>query len=127
MITASERAAKPAFDTLGHLRKSGLTVERRKNGAADESRAAQARQDGAAEPLHGDAAAIDDGGFGSVRRKRWFMTEVDEARFASFMSSACRTQIRRPPNPATVTFLRAAASGVPGRRRKIRVSDAQGA
>ncbi len=37
-----------------------------KNGAADQSRAAQTCENCTAEPLHGDAAAIDDRGFRSV-------------------------------------------------------------
>jgi hypothetical protein len=61
LVAGAKRAAQRAFDALGHFGKGHFAVERRKNGAADQGRAAQTGQNGAAEPLHGDAAAIDDG------------------------------------------------------------------
>ena len=115
LVTGSERAAKSAFDALGYPRKGGFTIERRKNGAANKSRAAQACKNGAAEPLHGDAAAVDDGGFGSVRQKRRLMTKVNDPRLASSISTACCVQSAVPQIPATGETLRIPASDALGR------------
>ena len=53
-------AAQRELHALGNGGEIALAVERRKNGAAHESRAAQTGQDCAAEPLHRHAAAIDE-------------------------------------------------------------------
>jgi hypothetical protein len=66
LVVGAERAAQRAFDAFRHLGKGHFAVERRKNGAADESRAAQTGQDGAAEPLHRNTAAIDHRGFRAI-------------------------------------------------------------
>ena len=55
----ADGAAQRALDPLGHGGEIGLAVERRKNGAAHQGRAADAGQDRAGKPLHRDAAAID--------------------------------------------------------------------
>ena len=57
---AADGAAQRAFDPLGNGGEVGLAVERRKNGAAHQSRAAHAGENRAGEPLHRDATAIDD-------------------------------------------------------------------
>jgi hypothetical protein len=66
----------------------GPAVERRKNGSADVSRAAQTREDRAAEPLYGDAAAIDHRGLGADDGKRGLMTEIDHPGLAPIAASA---------------------------------------
>ena len=58
----------------------GLAVERRKNGAAHQGRAADAGQDRAGKPLHRDAAAIDDAAGAAVDRKRRLVAEIDGRR-----------------------------------------------
>ena len=87
-IIGAECAAQRAFDALRHPGKGHFAVERRKNGAADEGRAAQAGQDGAAEPLYGHAAAVDHRGFRAVDRKRGLVAEIDHADLASIAASA---------------------------------------
>ena len=57
-IGCSGPPRKRHLHALGHRCEMALAVERRKNGAAHESCAAKTGQNGAAEPLHGDAAAI---------------------------------------------------------------------
>src|SRR6202035_3310008 len=83
LVVGAERAAQRALDPFRHLGEGHLAVEGRKNGAADESCAAQTRQDGAAKPLYGDAAAVDDSGFGSVDGKRRLVTKIDDPGLAS--------------------------------------------
>ncbi|GLR92027.1 hypothetical protein GCM10007857_87450 [Bradyrhizobium iriomotense] len=77
-IIGAERAAQHAFDALRHLGKSHFAVERSENGAADQGRAAQSGQDRAAEPLYGDATAIDDGSFGTIDGKRRLVAEIND-------------------------------------------------
>ena len=98
MVAGTERAAQPAFHALGHPCKGGFAVERRKNGAADKGRAAQAGKNGAAEPLHGHAAAVDYGGFGSIGGKWRLMAKINDPGLASAMPTACRAQNGSPPN-----------------------------
>ena len=64
---AADGAAQRGFDALRHGREIGLAVERCENGAAHEGGAAQTGQNGAAEPLHRDAAAVDQAG--GLRRR----------------------------------------------------------
>ena len=87
-VIGAERAAQRALDALRHLGKGHFAVQRRKNGAADESRAAQTGQDGAAKPLYGDAAAIDHRGFGAIDGKRRLVTEIDDPGLASVAAPA---------------------------------------
>jgi len=87
-VIGTECAAQRALDALGNLGKCHFAVERRKNGAADESRAAQTGQDGAAKPLHGDAAAIDHRGFGAIDGKRRLVTEINDPGLASVAAAA---------------------------------------
>src|SRR5216684_438242 len=82
-VVGAERAAQRALDALRHLGERHFAVERRKNGAADQSCAAQTRQDGAAEPLHGDAAAIDHRGFGAIDGKWRLVTKINDPGLAS--------------------------------------------
>ena len=88
LVVGAEPAAQRAFDALGNLGEGHLAVERRKNGAADQSCAAQTRQDGAAEPLYGDAAAIDHRGFGAVNGKRRLVAEIDDPGLAPVAAPA---------------------------------------
>ncbi len=87
-VVGAERAAQRAFDAFRHLGEGHFAVERRKNGAADESCAAQTGQNGAAKPLHRDAAAIDHRGFGTIDGKRRLVTEVDDPGLASVAAPA---------------------------------------
>ena len=88
VVIGAECAAQRALDALGNLGEGHLAVERRKNGAADQSRAAQTGQDGAAKPLYGDAAAIDHRGFGAIDGKRRLVTEIDDPGLASVAAPA---------------------------------------
>ena len=87
-VVHAERAAQRALDAFRNLGKGHLTVERGKNGAADEGRAAETGQDGTAKPLHGDAAAIDHRGLGTIDRKRRLMTKIDDPGLASVAPAA---------------------------------------
>src|SRR6185295_4185097 len=89
-----------AFDALRHLGKCHFAVERRKNGAADESRAAQTGQDSAAKPLYGDPAAIDHRSLGAIDGKWRLVTEIDDPGLASIAAPAWRllAQPCVPPN-----------------------------
>ena len=86
------------FDPLRDGGEIGLAVERRKNGAAHQGRAAKAGQDRAAEPLHRDAAAIDDAAGspstesgGSLPRSM-----VSDPLSTGVGCAACRDPTRRP-------------------------------
>jgi hypothetical protein len=87
-IAAAEGTAQRTFDPLRHPGERHFAIERRKNGAANEGRAAQTGQDGAAKPLHGNAASIDHRGFGTVDGKRRLVTEIDDPGFASMPAPA---------------------------------------
>ena len=64
----AERAAQGDLDPLRQRGEIGLAVERCENGAAHEGGAAQRGQDRAGEPLHRDAAAVDQRAFAAVDR-----------------------------------------------------------
>ncbi len=81
---APQRALNPFRDT-GEGR---FSVERRENGPANQGRAAQSGQYGPAEPLHGDAAAIDDRGFGAIGGKWRLMAKVDYPDLAAIRAPA---------------------------------------
>ena len=87
-VVGAERTAQRALDAFRYLGKGHFAVERRKNGAADQSRAAQTGQDGAAKPLYGDAAAIDHRGFGAIDGKRRLVTKIDDPGLASVAAPA---------------------------------------
>ena len=87
-VIGAERAAQRAFDAFRHLGKGHFAVQRRKNGAADQSCAAQTGQDSAAEPLYGDAAAIDHRGLGAIDGKRRLVTEINDPGLASVAAPA---------------------------------------
>ena len=103
-IVGAERPAQRAFDALRHLGKGHFAVERRKNGAADESRAAQTGQDSAAKPLYGDTAAIDHRSLGAIDGKRRLVTEIDDPDLASIAAPAWRllAQPCVPPNSINI-------------------------
>ena len=88
LVIGAERAAQGPLDAFGNLGKGHFAVKRGENGAADESRAAQARQDGAAEPLYGNAAAVDHRGLGAVNGKRRLMAEIDHPSLAPVSAPA---------------------------------------
>ena len=88
LVIGAERAAQRALDPFRHLGKGHFAVEGSKNGAADKGCAAQAGQDGAAKPLHRDAAAIDHRGFGTINGKRRLVTEINDPGLASVAAPA---------------------------------------
>ena len=88
LVVGAERAAQRAFDPFRHLGEGHFAVERRKNGAADEGRAAQTSQNGAAKPLYGDAAAIDHRGLGAINGKRRLVTKINDPGLASVAAPA---------------------------------------
>jgi hypothetical protein len=88
LVVGAERAAQRALDALGNLGEGHFAVERGKNSAADQSRAAQAGKDGAAEPLYGDAAAVDHRGLGTVNGKRRLMAEINDPGLAPVSAPA---------------------------------------
>jgi len=71
------RAAQRELHALGNGGEIALPVQRRENGAAHESRAAQTGQNCAAEPLHRYAPAIDEVAGFPVNGQRRLMAEVD--------------------------------------------------
>ncbi len=87
-VVGAECAAQRALDALRHLGKGHFAVERRKNGAADQSCAAQTSQDGAAKPLYGDTAAIDHRGLGAIDGKWRLVTEINDPGLASVAAPA---------------------------------------
>src|SRR4029079_11188268 len=72
-----DRTTQCALDALGDAGVIGLTVKRRKNGAAHQGCAADARQNRAGKPLHRDATTIDDAAGAAVDRKRRLVAEID--------------------------------------------------
>ena len=95
----ADGAAQRALDPLRHGGEIGLAVERRKNGAAHQSRAADAGQDRAGKPLHRNAAAIDDAAGAAIDRKRRLVAEID-GRIRS--GSVCaRPGVIQPLSPCT--------------------------
>ena len=72
----ADRAAQRDLDPLRHGREIGLAVERCENGAAHESSAAKTRQDGPAEPLDRNPAAVDLAMGLAVHGKRRLVAEV---------------------------------------------------
>ena len=88
LVVGAERAAQRTLDPLRHLGKGHFAVQRRKNGAADQSCAAQTSQDGAAKPLYGDAAAIDHRSFGAVDGKGRLVTKINDPGLASVAAPA---------------------------------------
>ena len=87
-VVHAERAAQRALDAFRNLGKGHFTVEGSENGAADEGRAAQTSQDGTTKPLHGDAAAIDHRGFGTIDGKRRLVTKIYDPGLASIAAPA---------------------------------------
>src|SRR3981081_324973 len=76
-----------------------LGVRGAENGAAHQGRPAQAGQDRAAEPLDGDAPAIDPDAGLAVDRQRRLVTEVDSRRIVARpvrAAPAHMVQVRRP-------------------------------
>src|SRR5205807_7996962 len=101
LVVGAERAAQRTFDTFRNLGKGHFAIERSEYGPTDQGRAAQTCQDGAAEPLHGDAAAVDDSGLGTIDRKRRLVPEIDDPGFTPVAAPACRRVVQTtvPPIP----------------------------
>ena len=101
---APNAPAQRALDALRHLGKGHFAVERRKNGAADEGRAAQTGQDRAAKPLYGDTAAIDHRSLGAIDGKWRLVTEINDPDLASIAAPAWRllAQPCVPPNSINI-------------------------
>ena len=87
-VIGAERAAQRTLDAFRHLGKGHFAVQRRKNGAADESCAAQTGQDSAAKPLDRDTAAIDYRGLGAIDGKRRLVTEINDPGLTSVAAPA---------------------------------------
>src|SRR6202012_6047229 len=83
VVIGAEAAAQRALLAVRDLREGHFAGQRRKTGAADESRAAQTGQDSTAKPLYGDAAAVDHRGFGTVDGKRRLRSRINDPRLAS--------------------------------------------
>ena len=83
LVIRAERAAQRTLDPLRYFGKRHFAVEGCENGAADQGRAAQTGEDGSAKPLHGDAAAIDHCGFGTIHGERRFVTKINDPGLAS--------------------------------------------
>ena len=97
-------AAQRGLDAFRHGREIGLAVERRENGAAHQGRAAKAGQDRAAEPLDGDAAAIDQIAGLAVDRQRRLRCRDRCARHPrshEMRRVACRDPSPTSPPPAS--------------------------
>ena len=94
----AERAAQRDLDALRQRREIGFAVERRENGAAHQSSAAQRGQNRAGKPLHRDAAAIDVGASAAVDRQRRLVAELDGVGMPRSICAArpCMVQARRP-------------------------------
>ena len=73
----ADGAAERVLDPLRHGGEIGFAVERGKNGAAHEGRAADAGQNRAGKPLNRNAAAIDDTAGAAIHRKRRLVAEID--------------------------------------------------
>ncbi len=103
-IIGAEGTPQRALDAFRHLGEGHFAVERRKNGAADESCAAQTSQDRAAKPLYGDTAAIDHRSLGAIDGKRRLVTEIDDPDLAPIAASALRllAQPCVPPNSINI-------------------------
>ena len=82
----------------GKRREIGFAVERRENGAAHESSAAESGQDRAGKPLHRNAAAIDEAARAAVDRQRRLIAELDGVGLSRSNCAArpCLVQARRP-------------------------------
>ena len=104
---AADRAAQRGFDALRHGGEIGLAVERCENGAAHESGAAKTGEDGAAEPLHRDPAAVDQAGGLAVDRQRRLVAEIDVLGLQTeCAASFALIQDQRPPPSARADGLR---------------------
>ncbi len=104
---AADGAAQRRFDALRHGGEIGLAVERCENGAAHESGAAKTGQDGAAEPLDRDAAAVHQAAVLAVDGQRRLVAEIDvlglQAR-SKCAASFALIQARRPLRPRRERF-----------------------
>src|SRR5438874_2175531 len=98
---AGRGGAQRRFDTFRHGREIGFPVERRKNGAAHQGSAAKPGENGAAEPLHGDAAPVHEPAGFPVDRQRRLVAELDalglQARAKDNASLAVVQSPRSPP------------------------------
>ena len=98
---SADCSAQSHFDAFRGGGKIGLAVERSKNGASHQGGAAQAGQDRAAEPLHGNPAAADQAAGAAVDRKRRLVAEIKSLGLKPPICAAqlCRlVQDRCPPH-----------------------------
>ena len=99
---AADGAAQRGFHALGHGGEVGFAVERREDGAAHERGAAQAGENGAAEPLYGDAVAVHQAAALAVDGQRRFVAEIDALGLparSKCPASFALIQARRPLRP----------------------------
>ncbi len=97
------------FHAFRHGREVGFAIKRSEHGAAHQRGAAQTREDRAAEPLHRDAAAIDQCGILAVDGQRRLVAEIDvlglQAR-TECPAAFALIQAQRPPPPARASGYR---------------------
>ena len=96
----AERAAQRHLDPFGQRGEIGFAVERRENGAAHQSSAAQCGQDRAGKPLHRNAAAIDEAAVAAVDRQRRFVAEIDGLGSPRSICAARPCLVQALPSPA---------------------------
>ena len=100
--TTPPTAPRSGLYALGHGGEVGLAVEGRENGAAHQGGAAQAGENGAAEPLDGDAVAVHQAAALAVDRQRRLVAEIDALGLparSTYAASFALIQARRPPPP----------------------------
>src|ERR1700722_9012190 len=85
---AVDRAAQSASDPLGGGGEISLAVERRKNGAAHQGRAAQSGQYRSAKPLYREPAPVNQAAMLAVHGKRRLVAEVDRLGIKPAISAA---------------------------------------
>ena len=101
------------LDALRRRGEIGLAVERRENGATHEGGAAKPGENRAAEPLHGDAAPVDQTAAAAVDRQRRFVAELDGLGHESSTTGARPTLVQ---TDVPCTRFASAAPHLPVRR-----------
>ena len=110
LVAAADRAAHDVFDAVGQRGEIGFAVERRENGAAHQSSAAQAGENRAGKPLRRDAAAIDRIAGAAVHRKRRLVAEIDRLVIQPRPVVGAPPSVIQSPSPALAVARRAVAS-----------------
>ncbi len=103
-FVAGERAAQRGFDPLRQGGEIRFAVERDVDRAAHQRGAAEPGEDRTGEPLHGDAAAVDDAAGRAVDQQRGIIAEIDRLRccpqtiwIAPFALIQAPCPLRSPP------------------------------